>query len=281
MGLFDFKISAEEYLTHSYSMPEPLPKLPLTGEEFVQKWRKYNGQNALEFLEEEFLIDTKKYDFEEQAKITLTFTSTMGGNLPVIFTSNHEDFIKMESLLNGRDHLREIPLTVNAFTIQARNERIYQNRIILLNEAPYSNVSADKLSLKADEWLKRSYKLRLRHESAHYETLRILGGMKNHALDEILADALGQIAAFGNFNAARQRIFFGLHGDKCDGRLQFYCQKVEEDERHLVYRAVNEVLDIVERKICEALSEKLSEINIFCMLAGQSIEKLIKSGGGD
>ena len=44
---------------------------------------------------------------------------------------------------------------------------------------------------------------------------------------------------------------------------------------------MNEVLDIVERKICEALSEKLSEINIFCMLAGQSIEKLIKSGGGD
>ena len=185
----------------------------------------------------------------------------------------------MESLLNSRENLREIPLTVNAFTIQAKNEQIFQNRIILLNEAPYSNVSADKFGLQADDWLKKSYKLRLRHECAHYETLRILGGMKNHALDEILANALGQIAAFGNFSAARQRLFFGLQGDKCDGRLQFYCQKVEEDERNLIYGAVNEVLDIVEEKICKAFREELSERNIFFMLAGQSIEKLIKSGG--
>lgn len=281
MGLFDFKISAEEYLSHSYSIPDMPPELPLADEEFVQKWRKYNGQNVLEFLEEEFLIDTKKYDFEEQAKITLTFTNTMGGNLPVLFTSNHEDFIKMVSLLNDRDNLREIPLTVNAFTIQAKNERIYQNRIIVLNDAPYSNVSADKLNFKADEWLKKSYKLRLRHESAHYETLRILGGMKNHALDEILADALGQIAAFGDFSAARQKLFFGLHGDKCDGRLQFYCQKVEDNERHLVYGAVNEVLDILEQEICNALSKNLSERNIFYMLAGQSIAKRIKSSVED
>ena len=64
----------------------------------------------------------------------------------------------------------------------------------------YKTISADvllhlhfygtKLSLTSDEWLKKSYKLRLRHEAAHYETLRILGGMKNHALDEILADLM-------------------------------------------------------------------------------------------
>ena len=95
--------------------------------------------------------------------------------------------------------------------------------------------------------------------------------MKNHALDEILADALGQIAAFGNFNAARQRLFFGLHGYKCDGRLQFYCQKVLEDERHLVYEAVDKALDIVEEKIREALSENLSEKTILYMLARQTL----------
>ena len=101
MKLFDFKMTAEEYLLQN--LP---PKLPLADEEFVRRWQKYTGQNVLEFLEKEFLIDTKKYDFEEQANITLTFTKTMGGSLSVIFTSNHEDFIKMESLLNGRDNLR-------------------------------------------------------------------------------------------------------------------------------------------------------------------------------
>jgi len=116
--------------------------------------------------------------------------------------------------------------------------------------------------------------LRLRHEAAHYETLRILGGMKNHALDEILADALGQIAAFGNFSAARQRLFFGLNGDKCTGRLQFYCQKVLENKRLLIYQAVDRVLDTVEEKISDALNENLSEKDILYMLSGQSITKL-------
>ena len=55
----------------------------------------------------------------------------------------------------------------------------------------------------------KSYQIRLRHESVHYETLRLLGGMKNHALDEILADCLGQMEAFGEFSAERQRILLG------------------------------------------------------------------------
>ena len=274
-------MTAKKYLSHSYSIPNVTLRLPLEDEDYVKHWQRYNEQNVLEFLKEEFQIKADKYNFKEQAKITLTFTNTMGGNLPVIFTSNHEDFVMMEALLNGRDNLRELPLTVNAFTLSARNEKIYHHRVILLNEAPYSNVSADKLGLNTDEWLKKSYKLRLRHEAAHYETLRLFGGMKNHALDEILADTLGQIAAFGNFSAARQRLFFGLHGDKCDGRLQFYCQKVSEDERHLVYENVDKALDIVEQEICTALSENFSERNMLYILAGRSIEELVKLGGGD
>ena len=107
--------------------------------------------------------------------------------------------------------------------------------------------------------------------------MTLITALENNALDEILADALGQIAAFGNFSAARQRLFFGLNGDKCTGRLQFYCQKVLEDERSLIYQAVDEVLDIVEKRICTALNENLSEKNILYMLAGQSIVDLAKN----
>ena len=273
-------MTAKEYLSHSYSIPNATIKLSFEDEDYIKKWQKYRGQDFLEFLKEEFIIKMDKYKFKEQAKITLTFTKTMGGTLPVIFTSNHEDFVMMEALLNGRENPRELPLTVNAFTIPAKNEKFYRHRVILLNEAPYSNVSADKLGLNADEWLNKSYKLRLRHESAHYETLRLFGGMKNNALDEIIADTLGQIAAFGNFSAARQRLFFGLHGDRCDGRLQFYCQKVLKDERHLVYENVDKALDIVEQEICKALNENLSERDMLYILAGRSVEKLVKSGCG-
>ena len=45
-------------------------------------------------------------------------------------------------------------LTVNAFTIPCRAEKIYRHRVILLNAAPYSNISAEKMGLSVEEWLK-------------------------------------------------------------------------------------------------------------------------------
>ena len=152
-----------------------------------------------------------------------------------------------------------LPETVNAFTIPAQLDG-EPHRIILLNRAPYSNVPAEKLLLTEEDWLEKSHAIRLRHESAHYETLRLFGGMKNHALDEILADCLGQIAAFGNFDADRQRIFFGLDGDKCTGRLQFYCQKVSPDERPKIYAAVDKFLDKIS-------VDGKTELEILCELA--------------
>ena len=165
---------------------------------------------------------------------------------------------------------KKYPLTVNAFTIPCRAEKIYRHRVILLNAAPYSNISAEKIGLTSDDWLKKSYLIRLRHESAHYETLRLLGGMKNHALDEILADCLGQMAAFGEFSAKRQRIFFGLEkgGSKCDGRLNFYCQKVLPGDLVEIYRAVDEYLNEVE----QMTRKTANEFEIFKKIASRPIK---------
>ena len=145
--------------------------------------------------------------------------------------------------------------------------------MILLNHAPYSNIPAERLGLEKSDWLELSHRLRLAHECAHYETLRILGDMKNHALDEILADTLGQIAAFGNFDADRQRLFFGLTKgkDTCTGRLSFYCQKVMPEERPQVYRAVDSVLGSVAAEASALLARKATEREIFRALAGKSI----------
>ena len=93
-------------------------------------------------------------------------------------------------------------------------------------------------------------------------------GMKNHALDEILADCLGQIAAFGNFDGDRQRIFFRLEkgGSKCTGRLQFYCQKVSPLERPKIYSAVDKFID-------EVLIDGKSKLEILCELARRRLAK--------
>ena len=104
--------------------------------------------------------------------------------------------------------------------------------------------------------------------------------MRNHALDEILADALGQIAAFGNFDADRQRLFFGLEkgNDTCTGRLAFYCQKVSPEERSKVYRAVDEVLENVSRELSELISDGKGEAELLLSLAGRSIAERIIVG---
>ena len=188
----------------------------------------------------------------------------------------------MEALVNGRRAASELPPTVNAFTIVARAGSIFRHRIILLNYAPYSNIPASFLGLSRKEWLTRSHALRLRHECAHYETLRLFGDMENHALDEIAADAMGQIAAFGNVDADRQRLFFGLTRgeDICKGRLSFYCGTVLPEECRNIYRAVDRVLDSIADEVNGLLGTGASEFEILKSLAGRSIaDRLTEQSG--
>ena len=262
-------MTAAEYLAHRYELPKKFPELPLADEKFITAWSEKENFDVLSFLSREFELPTGKFDWKNVSAMKIELKQTLGGRLPVISTANHDDFCQMTALLTVRE-LKKYSLTVNAFTIPCRAEKIYRHRVILLNAAPYSNISAEKMCLSVEEWLKKSYLIRLRHESAHYETLRLLGGMKNHALDEILADCLGQMAAFGEFSAERQRIFFGLTkgGAKCDGRLNFYCQKVLPDDLPKIYRAVDEYLEEVE----QMTRKTANEFEIFKKIASRPIK---------
>ncbi len=265
--------SADEYLQYAYKIPAELPALPLMDEPFVASWQGAKGREVLEFLADKLKLIACDFKWQEIDSLSISFAHTLGGMLPVIATGCHEDFCVMEAVLNGREKNREFPLTVNAFTIEARAKPIYRHRLLLLNRAPYSNIPAGALRLSTEEWLVRSQRLRLRHECAHYETLRLLGGMQNHALDEILADVLGQIAAFGDFDADRQRLFFGLKKgrDTCTGRLSYYCQKVALKERSKVYADVAEVLDEVADEIQDLLARKVDDWDLLASLASKSI----------
>jgi hypothetical protein len=50
----------------------------------------------------------------------------------VIATGSHEDFRVMEALLNGREERSNLPLTVNAFTIKAKAEKISGSEYFLV-----------------------------------------------------------------------------------------------------------------------------------------------------
>ena len=238
-------LTAEEYLARRFAIPTILPTLPLASEKFLRHWRAARGVGAIEFLSRLYGRELA-FDWRAADEITITFTTTLAGRLPVIETVNHDDFAAMATFLRGKPI--EISDDINAFTISVRI-RDEHHRLILLNRAFYSGVACERVGLTAEQWLEISRRLRLRHEAAHYEMLRIFGDMQNHAFDEIVADTLGQIAAFGNFSAARQRLFFGLRGDECTGRLRFYCRKIFPDERKKIYGLIDGILDEIEREV--------------------------------
>ena len=250
--------TVDEYLSHCYSIPETSPVLPLPAEAFVVNWKEAAGTEALDFLVEITGRNSEVFPLKTKDVLRIFLKETLGGLLPVIVTGNHGDFLSVEAMLNGRNSLSEVPVTVNAFTLMARADKINGHRVILLGQAPYSNIPARSMGMEERDWLEGSCRLRLSHECAHYEMLRLFGDMQNHALDEIVADAIGQIATFGSFSAERQRLFFGLeHGTgHCTGRLSYYCRGVLPWERETVYRSVDAVLDIIEAEGTRFLTGK-------------------------
>lgn len=270
---------AADYLRHRYEIPAAMPELPLASEPFAALWRETSGKAVLDFLAEEFGLPAFDFDWERTGSLRISFADTLGGRLPVIMTGDHQDFCNLDALLNARQEAQEIPLTVNAFTMQTRAAGVSRHRVLLLNRAPYSNIPAEVLGLSGEDWLERSHRLRQRHECAHYETLRLFGSMRNHALDEIVADALGQIAAFGNFDANRQRVFFGLTRGRstCTGRLSFYCRGLKEADRPLIYQAVDTVLDAVAAETDDLLAKQAGDTALLTALAGTSIAQRLET----
>ena len=172
--------TVEEYLSHCYSIPEIPPALPLPAETFVASWKEAEGKEALDFLVEISGSSNMVFPLKDKDALRIFLKETLGGPLPVIVTGNHGDFLSVEAMLNGRDVLSGIPVTVNAFTLPARADKISGHRVILLGRAPYSNVPSQQLGLEEELWLERSFRLRLAHECVHYETLRLFGDMQNY-----------------------------------------------------------------------------------------------------
>ncbi|HYH45334.1 MAG TPA: hypothetical protein VEG34_06565 [Thermoanaerobaculia bacterium] len=111
--------------------------------------------------------------------------------------------------------------------LQATPE-LFQDRFVLLSDGPYSAVPALDLGLGEQAWRETSLALRRDHECAHYLTRRLFGAMRNHLLDELVADYAGMTGAAGRYRADWQRRFLGLEtgprgeGYRSGGRLDLY-----------------------------------------------------------
>ncbi|MDB9524595.1 hypothetical protein PN498_01225 [Oscillatoria sp. CS-180] len=197
---------------------------------------------------------------QEPDELALFIYPTLAGAIPVIVSSNRADFVSLLQAFTQRNEPVDIPHSMGACIIGGYNnwdrvkryrrqwesrhphqcseqdwlaafsrlvpqKALYQDRFILLSHGAYSNVTAAQLGLDEDEWLRLSLIIRREHECIHYFTRRCFQSMRNHVLDELIADYFGILAANGTYRADWFLQFVGLErfpAYRDSGRLHLY-----------------------------------------------------------
>ena len=163
---------------------------------------------------------------------------TKAGEVEVITIYDRKDFIHMAQCLACKCEPEVIPDSTGAMAIFGLNnwEKVragldnYKDSIILLSSGYYSNVSFEEVNklngynLTNEEWIEKSIIIRKHHELTHFIMRKIFPNDINAIRDELIADCLGQICAFGYFDKELLKLFLGIEGNNYreGGRLQNY-----------------------------------------------------------
>ena len=192
-------------------------------------------------------------DFSLSDDDWLRIFETPAGKVEVLFLSERSDFEHALRALAYRCAPREIPSSVGASTLIGLSnwEKIhthkrqyllsggtdwsaefrrftaeksnYQDIIILLSNGPYSAVPGSQLGLPEDQWLEKSLTIRCYHELTHFVCRKLYPDDIEAIRDEVLADLMGVLAAFGRIDVDLVRLFLGIGNYQRDnGRLSYY-----------------------------------------------------------
>ena len=109
----------------------------------------------------------------------------------------------------GADGLRSVP---------------YKDTIILLSNGYYSAVPPGEAGFSEGEWTRHSRMIRTWHELAHVVSRRLYPDNRETIRDEVVADCIGLLAAFGTYDLRLARLFLGIteEGYRPGGRLENY-----------------------------------------------------------
>jgi hypothetical protein len=126
---------------------------------------------------------------------------------------------------------------------------------------PYSNVKSDQVNLlqiaggyellDESEWIRASDDIRKYHELTHFVCRRLYPDVIDEVRDELIADAVGICAAFGEYRRDLEELFLGISGDRyTGGRLENYTG--EDTDMDDLAKRITSVLKGFEAKISEA-----------------------------
>ncbi|MDG2022383.1 MAG: hypothetical protein P8J59_10585 [Phycisphaerales bacterium] len=109
----------------------------------------------------------------------------------------------------------------------------FRDRMLILHDEVYAGLEAIDLDPPLDPatWLEKSRIIRHHHEFAHYATRRLFQNMRLNLHDEIIADSMGFLAAFGRFDSTLFLRAMGIEPNQIpisDARAWTYVQGLTE-----------------------------------------------------
>jgi hypothetical protein len=247
---------------------------------------------------------------EQPAQLSLWIHQTPAGRIPVIYTSHRPDFASLVRALTMRNEPLSVPESMGACSVSGYNnwdrirayratcktdsewniefsrliprKELYQDRFLLLSGGYYSGVAPSALDLSDSEWREKSLTIRCEHECAHYLTRRVFSSMRNHLLDELIADYSGIVAAIGYFRLDWFLHFMGLEGFpsyRDTGRFENYRgEPLLSDQAFRILQAIvksaAESLEVFTKRHVNLLSWPAFRPLAITVLSTQTLEEL-------
>lgn len=178
--------------------------------------------------------------------------ATPAGEVRTVTLGNRCDFVTFLQIMGNRCVPVSVPDTQGAVFLDGVINREVpfmpkKDALIVLSIAPYSGVPAEELGFGAEEWLAYSHTIRLYHECTHFICYRLHPGARDAVRDELTADAVGIIAAFGKYDRTMAERFLGIgDGRYIGGRLENYTAQPEA-----ILPAIDRMLTNIEQKARE------------------------------
>ena len=134
----------------------------------------------------------------------------------------------------------------------------YTDALIVLSVGPYSAVPARRAGFEESEWLTLSHTIREYHECTHFVCRRLWPDKKDAIWDEIVADAVGLLAALGKYDMRLAKLALGIEdGRYVGGRLENYVPEQIADKTKYIEGILRKVLAVMEA--AQRFSENMAD----------------------
>ena len=256
---------------------------------------------------------------QQPEALQLLIHQSLAGKIPVLLTTNRDDFVSLVRAITKRNEPVPIPDSMGACMVAGFNnwdridryrqqwsennpdtelawstefkkliarKELYQDRFIILSDGFYSGIEPQALGLTDTEWRHLSLTIRLEHECTHYFTRRVFNSMRNNLLDELIADYQGIVAATGSYRADWFLRFLGLESFphyREGGRMQNYRAKLSDGAFTILQKLVKSAAENLEK--CDRTYAQFrtteDRTRMLMALTSLTMEELASSQAGD